>query len=215
MATAQGIDLAYETWLACGQNLVKTASALSREHGFDVTRQTLSSWRDTYDWEGRAARAENEAREQRSAISDDALIGSLLNQKKAYEDYFNSLPKGKVDIQATYGYNCILRTIIEIKQADEQRRRAGNAPVAPGEQRAIKTPAEAVDALQEAIERKINVMLANPDTISLRPLQEMEKALAMIEKMRTAYAPEKEGKSSTDEDRQRLVEEVDRLLGVK
>ncbi len=83
--------------------------------------------------------------------------------------------------------------------------------------RAIKTPQEAVTALQEAIERRINVMLSSPDTAGLKALQETEKALALVEKMKSVYAadPEGTGKQSTEVDRQRLVEEVDRLLGVK
>ncbi len=44
-APAINIELAYETWRSCGQNMVETVRALAKDNGFDVTRQTLAAWR--------------------------------------------------------------------------------------------------------------------------------------------------------------------------
>jgi hypothetical protein len=44
----------------------------------------------------------------------------------------------------------------------------------------------------------------------------MEKALVMIEKMKAKYSPEtKEKAPATEEDKKRLIDEVDKILGVK
>lgn len=114
-------QLAYDAWRLCGQNLVETARTLKREHDFTVTRQTLASWRKEYDWEGRAARAEAEENrlDEAADISDAALLAALLKQKKNYEDYFSTLPAGRIDNQAVYAYSNLLKKIVEIRPRDD------------------------------------------------------------------------------------------------
>lgn len=114
-------QIAYDAWRLCGQNLVETARALKRDHSFKVTRQTLASWRDEYDWEGRAARAEAEENRLAEAadISDAAIMNALLKQKKNYEDYFSTLPAGRIDNQAVYAYSNLLKKIVDIRPRDD------------------------------------------------------------------------------------------------
>lgn len=114
-------QIAYDAWRLCGQNIVETARTLKREHGFTVTRQTLASWRKEYDWEGRAARAEAEENRlgDSADISDTALLNALLKQKKNYEDYFSTLPRGRIDNQAVYAYSNLLKKIVDIRPRDD------------------------------------------------------------------------------------------------
>jgi len=108
-------ELAYQTWRECGQNLSETHRKMNGELGYVISRQTLHEWKTRYDWEGRAARAEAEEKHLAEATSDEALLVVLLKQKKKYEEYFDSLELGKIDNQAVYGYNSILKTIVDIR----------------------------------------------------------------------------------------------------
>ena len=84
------------------------------------------------------------------------------------------------------------------------------------EKRVIKTPEDAVDALGDVVESKINGMLTKPGAISLSGIKEMKQALELIEKMKMKYKPEAEEKeTATEEDKKRLIDEVDKILGVK
>ncbi|NOZ81263.1 MAG: hypothetical protein GXP63_06350, partial [DPANN group archaeon] len=78
----------------------------------------LYSWRDKYDWKGRAARAEAEERKVKDAVmSDEArMIASLEAQKDRYEKYFESLGPQGADHQAIYAYTNLVKTIVDIKE---------------------------------------------------------------------------------------------------
>lgn len=108
-------DLAYKLWCENGQNVSATEKELKKRE-YSISRVTLTEWRDKYDWQGRAARAEAEIKRQESATTEHALLEKLLIQKQKYEEYFESLEIRKVDNQAMYAYTGILKTILEIKQ---------------------------------------------------------------------------------------------------
>ena len=115
-APAASIEQAYQVWCQCGQNLTETARVLTREHAYPISRQSLHSWKKKYDWEGRAAREACAAKEREDATSDDGLLSVLLDQKQKYEKYFESLAVGKVDNQALYAYNNLLKTILDVRE---------------------------------------------------------------------------------------------------
>jgi len=82
----------------------------------------------------------------------------------------------------------------------------------------IKTPEDAIDALSEVVELKINNLLSKPGAINLNAIKEMKQSLELIEKMKDKYKDTKKSKASganTEQDRKRLIEEVDRILGVR
>lgn len=53
----------------------------------------------------------------------------------------------------------------------------------------INTPADAVAAIREAIEIKVNGMLTRPDQIDLKALKNLKDAMALWEQMETKYNP--------------------------
>jgi hypothetical protein len=112
-------ELAYATWKACGQNLSEAHRKLNGDLGYVISRQSLHEWKTRYDWEGRAARSEAEEKHLKDATSDEALLAVLLKQKKKYEAYFDAQPVGTVDNQAVYGYNSILKTVVNIRPRGE------------------------------------------------------------------------------------------------
>jgi len=115
-----GIDTkeeAYRVWRANGQNLSECHRQLNAPPmSYGISRQSLQAWKKKYDWEGRAARAEAQEKSMMEATSDDAILSVLLAQKERYENYFEAMAVGKVDNQAVYGYNSILKTILDIRQ---------------------------------------------------------------------------------------------------
>lgn len=103
-------------WRETGQNLVKTVNALSRDHGYDISRQSLAKWRDEFGWERRAAALAVEEQERLDAMSDTSILNSLLARRRQYEEYFETLGPGQIDNQAQYGLNSVLKTLIDIRK---------------------------------------------------------------------------------------------------
>jgi len=80
----------------------------------------------------------------------------------------------------------------------------------------IKTPEDAIDALQDLVEKKLNIMLVQPGAINLAKIKEIKQAQELIDKMKEKYKPAKEiTESATEEDKKRLIDEVDKILGVR
>ena len=209
-------ELAYKIWRDNGQNLVKTVTALNRDHDYEITRQSLAKWRVEYDWEGRAARAEVAEKDRAEAVSDASILDSLIERRQRYEDYFKGLALGKVDNQAIYGYNSILKTILDIKDKIAERRKDGEKTnlTDSGLERSIKTPEEAVLALQDAIEYKLNVMLSQSDSFSLKAAKEVKSALELVDDMKAKYSPEDTSDTQKGLTKPTIDEMKARLLGL-
>jgi hypothetical protein len=180
-------ETAYTVWKACGQNMSRAVKKLSSAHGIDVTRQTLAAWRDGFDWTARAARSEAEVERLASGASDESLMGLLLAQKEKYRRYLEGLAPGRIDNQATYALNHIVKTIMDIRKKGDSG--AVSAETLPGELRPITTAAEAVEALREAVELKLNRMLSG-DGVDLSAVRDLQKALELIETMRARHQAE-------------------------
>ena len=186
---AETKELSYKVWREHGQNLSETERVLNGELGYVISRQSLHAWKAEYDWENRAARAEAETKRLEKDSTGDSLLSFSIKQKQKYEAYFESLPVGKIDNNAVYAYNSILKTILDIREkADAVLPSQGTAQATEGnEQRTIGTPQDAVCALEDAVERRLNIMLSQPDSVTMKAVQEMEKALALIGKLKLQY----------------------------
>ncbi len=84
----------------------------------------------------------------------------------------------------------------------------------PGEQREIKTPADVVAALQEAIERKLNRMLSQPDAVNLKAIKDLKDAMQMVDELKAKYKPETaSAQQGLNEDQARFWRQ--QILGVQ
>lgn len=108
-------EIAYELWRDNGRNLTRVERLLKSEHRTPVSRQTLTAWRDEYGWEERAAQAEAQEKLLKDATSIETLLADLITRKQGYDKYFDTLPVGKVDNQATYAYAGLLKRIAEMQ----------------------------------------------------------------------------------------------------
>lgn len=170
---------------------------MNGHEGYVITRATLYEWMEKYDWQGRATRLEAEQIVMANATSDESILTPLLSQKTRYELYFDGLPVNEVDNQAVYGYNAILKTILEIREKMEDRKREGEVGSEPGGF-TIKTAADAVIALENVVNKKLNAMLSHKGAVSLKGVKEMEKALLLIDKMRAKYTKDSKDKSKPE-----------------
>jgi len=145
-------------------------------------------------------------REYRAAFAN-IKRDTVLLRKRLISKALKSL-----DPQDVYAISSLESTVVKVQQA------AGTDIVATRlkEKRIIKTPQDAVDALGDVVESKINGMLTKPGAINLSAIKEMKQSLELIEKMKTKYKPETiETDIASEEDKKRLIDEVDKILGIK
>ncbi len=119
-------NFAYSVWKdEAGQNIDSTCRMMNNKYGYVIPRATLNSWKNKYTWERRAAQAEAEERLMAKDSSYNALLLSLIRQKQKYDEYLDGLPASRIDTQAIYAYNSIVKTIVSIRA---QKSNDGEAP---------------------------------------------------------------------------------------
>lgn len=98
-----------------------------------------------------------------------------------------------MDPQTAYAFASLVSSgkIIE-QEARESQTRAVSEPATGSIERPIKTAVDAVVALQEAVEKKINAMLTQPGGVSLAGIKEIRQSLEMVEDMNAKYKPSTE-----------------------
>lgn len=85
--------------------------------GYSITRTTIASWREKYDWETRAESIDikKQTAQDVSISFEESLLLDLQKQKERYDVYFDNLPSGKVDNQAMYVYNQLCEKLITLR----------------------------------------------------------------------------------------------------
>jgi len=135
-------------------------------------------------WSAESKPPWTEARREYRAALSSIRRNTVLAKAKLIKEVIATM-----DPQKAYAFSSLISADKAINQA------VALAPaglVSTGEAVEIKTPADAVAALQQAIERKVNMMLAAPGELSFKALQETQKAMELVEKMKSKYVPEKE-----------------------
>ncbi len=78
---------------------------------------------------------------------------------------------------------------VAAQAASRTKAEAIDGPIVEGaEQRAIQTPADAVAALREALDKKINAMLGSPAGVNLAGVKEVKQCLELIGQMQARIA---------------------------
>lgn len=130
---AENRERAFRTWRECGQNVELAIRTLKERDGLPVTKPTIYSWIEKFNWKERAARAE--AEEQKAGdiqISfEEKMLADLAKQKGKYERYFETLNDATPDNQAMYAYTALVRLITDIqKKAGDQTAKARKKNIA-------------------------------------------------------------------------------------
>ncbi len=86
------------------------------------------------------------------------------------------------DPQKAYAFTSLVTAGLNIEKA------AAESPVIQANStRIIKTPQDAVEALQEAVQKKINTMLSDPGGLSLATIKDTKEAMEFVEQLAGKY----------------------------
>lgn len=171
-------EQARELYVVDGLTLDQVAEAIN------VDRTTLARWSSKYGW--------RRAQQDFQADLDEIRANTIKLRKKVIGKVLASLSgDGEVDPQKIYAVSSLEGATAKLIGG------GGSASVesAPEIVREINTAADAVDALQEAVELKLNKMLSSPDAINLQGVKDIKGALDMIEDMKKRYKADSKDKS--------------------
>lgn len=180
---------AEELYIIDGLTLEEVASEVG------VSERTIANWSSEAGWK-------EKQREYRNAVSEIKRY-TTLTRLKLIKDAMTSL-----DPQKIYAFAALERAV-KGQSAD-----IGGYGDPPYERREIKTPQDAIDTLQEALERKLNIMLSQPDAISISGIKDMKQALALVDELKDKYRgkPDEAKRRGLSDD---TVEEIKRrILGM-
>lgn len=148
----------------------RTYDQVAKSTGVSVAQ--LKRWGKDENWK----EARKEYREALSSIKRDTvkLRAKLLK---------TALDSG--DPQSVYAFAAIEKAVATGKKPAEP------ASV-PEKLKDINTPADAVEALQEVVELKLNKLLSQPDILQLSQIKELKQTMDLIDQMKDKYKPETE-----------------------
>lgn len=150
-----------------GLTLEQTAQATG------VALATLKKWSTDDNWS-------DKRREYRQALSQ-IKRNTVLLRKDLIAKALQSL-----DPQDVYAVSRLESATLKREKPEEG---ASSAGMQAGESRVIKTAADAVAALDEAINLKLNAMLIRPEAMTLAAIRDMKKAMELLDEIRAKYAP--------------------------
>ena len=145
--------------------------AVARETG--VAASTLKRWSEKHDWRAmreKIAQAEAEMRGDK-VLARSALIKKLIENK---------------DPQTSFAVAAL--ETMALKEAEFARQGALRAAAAETPAMPINTPTEAVAALRRAVEQKLGLLLARPENVDLKAVQEVQKCLVLVGQLEAAQA---------------------------
>jgi len=143
-----------------------------------IAASTLKRWGNEYGWTAKRAefaQAEADIRAD-TVLARSAMLKELLASRNP-----------------VVGFAVAKLEELALQQARAEREGRMAEIKAAGRRRPINSPAEAAEALQEAVERKLALMLAGPGEVDLKAVQGVRDALALIDSMRPAGRKEKAG----------------------
>jgi len=141
-----------------------------------------------------------------------------VDQKKAFRQDLASIERDKVKLRADLIKKALKslnpQDVFAISSLESATAKAAKAtasedtaaPIAPETQRIIKTPSDAVDALTDAVELRINRMLSGGE-IDLKKIKDLQKSMELIEQMRVKY---KGGTKTSSQVSQETLETIKR-----
>ena len=172
---------AEELYIVDGMTLEQVSKATG------VIERTIENWSTAGDWKALQ-------QEYQGAIRGIKRY-TVLTKLKLIKDAMTSL-----DPQKIYAFAALER-------AAKGNINEDMVALSDGEAREIRTAEDAVAALQEAVERKLNIMLSQPKNISLAGVRDMKKALELLEQMRPATKKEETAKKQLDPETLRIIRE--------
>jgi len=141
----------------------RTFKEVAEEIG--VAESTLKRWSKTYDWRGKR---EKLAQAEADLAADTILARSVMLKK---------LIKSR---NAQDGFAVSALESLAMKQAEAARAQKLMSVSKASELRPIRTEEDAIAALEDGIELKLNRILQSPEDMDLKDVQTVMKALELV-----------------------------------
>lgn len=168
-----------------------TLEQVSAETGVSLSQ--LKTWSSTEGW--------TDLRDEYRQSLEEIKLNTVRLRRKLVAKALESL-----DPQAVYA----AAALEKVAQSVEKNVRGNHEELAaPAEiTREIRTPEQAIAALQEATEIKLNMLLSRPGEINLSIVRDLERVFALITDMKGKYLPAEQAK---EEKRQLDAETLRRI----
>tara|TARA_B100000683_G_C12469796_1_gene547372 strand:+ start:460 stop:1047 length:588 start_codon:yes stop_codon:yes gene_type:complete len=145
-----------------------TFEQVAEETGISVS--TLKRWSATYEWR---AKREKLAQAEADLKADTILARSVMLKK---------LIKSQ-DAQTGFAVSAL--ESLAMKQAEHARAQQIMEATRQSKLRPIRTQEEAVSALEEAVELKLNALLQSPHDLDFKAVHDVRKAMQLVAEMKT------------------------------
>lgn len=152
-----------------------TFEKVAEETGVAVS--TLKRWSATYDWRGKReklAQAEADLAAD-TILARSAMLKQLIKSKSAQDSFAVSALES-----------------LAIKQAEAARAQKLMSAAKQHELRPIRTKEEAVAALEEAVELKLNKLLQSPEGTDFKAVQDVQKAMELVVELKGALGKQRD-----------------------
>lgn len=167
-----------------------TFDQVAKELG--VAASTLKRWSQKHSWQ---TKRENLAQAEADLRADTILARSAMLKK---------LIESK-DPQT--GFAVASLESLAMRQADAARAQKLMTAVQQNDLREIRTSADAVAALEEAVELKLNRLLQSPEDLDFKAVQDVKKAMALIAEMKPRNKKENSAPKQLDQDSLNAIRE--------
>lgn len=173
-----------------------TFDQVATETGVSVS--TLKRWGEKYDWRGRRARLAQAEADLRfdTILARSAMLKELIETKN---------PQVGFAVAGLEG--------LALKQAEAAKAGKLLEAAAQGKLREIRTNEDAVAALKEAVELKLNRLLHSPEDLDFKAVADVRKALELIREMTPKDAEEADAGRTKGLSAEAAQEIIDKVLG--
>lgn len=145
----------------------------------DVAPSTLKRWAEKYEWRNKR----EELAQAQADLQADTIIARSAMLKKLISSK---------DPQVGFAVSSL--ESLAMKQAEAARAQKLMSAAAQNELREIRTQEDAVAALEEAVELKLNRLLQSPDDLDFKAVQDVRKAMELVGKMKASLQVDDQAK---------------------
>jgi transposase-like protein len=148
-----------------------------------VAESSLKRWSVTFDWQAKR----NEIAQAEADIRADFILG----RSKMLKTLIKST-------DAQVGFAVASLETLAMRQAEAIRQgKLLDAASGAKPQRPIRTREDAILAVREAIERRLQQLVGMPDLVDLRSLQDVQRCLGLLETLERSVAPGLESEAAS------------------
>ena len=220
---------AYDTDIICRAEELFTVEGLTYERvleqlaaeGVDVSIQTLKRWGSEYGWMDERKRI----REALMEIERNKIMyrSELLKNAMKTLDPMDAFAVGKIEdvtikmlaFKASQKEKQISRIYAESPNGGADATPSPSVDDGEGTVRKIQSAKDAVKALEQAVEKKLNHILTQPDTLTANNVKEISQAYQLIEKMKTQHVADEDDENRPDGLSEKAVNDLmTKFLGV-